>query len=594
MKKLFIMFLTFTLLCSILFSINISSYEAKKSGNFQYTLLKNGTAKVIYIGTDQNLIIPKTIDGYKITVFDYTKNENITSVTIPPNIHTLCYGAFNDCDSLKTVTLSSGLKTIESSAFENCSSLTEITIPGSVNNINNYAFSYCTSLKSVVIQDGVKDIKDEVFSFCKKLTNISIPDSVTHVGEDAFLFTPWFKKQPNGFVFAGKNLYKYKGKCPSKLTIPEGTKSICSSAFGDDYSFYGSNLQKVSIPDSVITIGFSAFAGCDDLKKVKLGKNITSIGAEAFSTCQKLAEIEIPNTVTKIGFSAFAGCEKLRYVTIGKGLRKLGNSDSTGSSVPFSGCENLKKFKVHKENKYFSSKNGVLFNKSQTELVAYPNKKSTSYSIPKGVKIIKAGAFYMCNNLKKVVFPKTLVEIKYAAFMFSSIRIFKAPDNLKFIRPYAFYGCDYLEKAVISKKLQKIGNNAFSGCSKLKKLTFNATNCKFGVERQYWDNSLIFGSDKNLKTIIIGKNVKNVPADLFNDVIALNLNKVVIHKNIKSISVKAFDRTKSQNKKPLTSSDSKVISITQKGNLTLEGNGVSTVTFKCGRKKRNVTFVVTS
>ncbi len=221
---------------------------------------------------DTDIVIPETIDGYRVTgIMTETKDDhgnltsgfsqNITSVVIP-----------------KSVT------GIGDRAFSGRTSLASVVIPDSVTDIGRCAFQYCTSLTGITIPNSVTSIGDSAFSWCTSLASVMIPDSVTRIGDSAF-----------------------RG-CTSLVgaVIPNSVKSISWGTFYDCKS-----LASVEIPNSVTSIGWDAFCDCTSLAGVEIPDSVTSIGNGAFSRCTNLASAVIPASVTSMGEYTFHECMSL-------------------------------------------------------------------------------------------------------------------------------------------------------------------------------------------------------------------------------------------------------------------------------------------
>ena len=237
--------------------------------------------------------------------------ENINSVVIENGVANIREYAFCHCENLSYITIPSSITSIETYAFYNCSGLTSIEIPNSVTSIGNRAFSYsglidvvipnsvtriesqvfseCHNLRSIVIPNSVTSIGGEAFCYCNSLTCVVIPNSVTSIGGGAFVGTAWYDNQPDGIVYAGKVLYKYKGTMPANtsIVVKEGTLGIAGSAFRSC-----SGLKSIVIPNSVTNIGNGTFEGCSGLTSVTSqipAENLFTISSYVFDGIDKTA-----------------------------------------------------------------------------------------------------------------------------------------------------------------------------------------------------------------------------------------------------------------------------------------------------------------
>ncbi len=288
----------------------------------------------------------------------------------------------------------------------------------------------------------------------------------------------------------------------TSVTIPSTVKSI------GDYAFRGcTGLAEITIPSSVTSIGSYAFYGCSGLTRTNVPESVTTISDYTFCNCTCLTEIDIPNALTSIGDYAFFGCASLTEINIPEKVTSIGD-------YAFSACTGLKKFEVAESNEYFCAKDGVLYSKDMTVLVAFPCGSSLlpAFSVPESVTTISAGAFYGCTGLTSVTIPSSVTKIGAGAFR----------------------DCTGLISLTIPNSVTSIGDYAFYNCTGLTEVNFNATACTSAGS----SSSPVFSGSGNKATLNIGNNVTRLYRYLFSDF--TGLAKVVIGNSVTEIEDCAF------------------------------------------------------
>ena len=253
---------------------------------------------------------------------------------------------------------------------------------------------------------------------------------------------PDYEPSSEGLLFTSYNngtcCVEAIGKCtdaaiiiPSKSPNDDVVIKIGSKAFKNN-----KNIISVTIPNTVKTIGYSAFENCTKLKYLNLSDGLNLIDSDAFSGCTSLNIVDIPDTVTKIASKAFYKCTGLGKVTLPNGLTTIEFS-------VFEGCRIL-----------------------------------NNISIPKTVTKIDTAAFKDCAYLSTLVLPDNLTEIGLSAFSgCTKLNIVTIPSGVTKIENFTFYQCESLTSIVLHENVSHLGNWAFYGCKNLAQITIENKDC---------------------------------------------------------------------------------------------------------------------
>ena len=540
--------------CSALTSINVSADNEYYSSVDGVLFNKDQTELICYFGekTD-SYTIPDNVTS--IVAGAFFGHASFTSITMPCvyggylgyifGVSSYSYNSSYVPSSLKTVILTDKCTEIPENAFYGCNSLTGVTIPESVTDIGDYAFCNCSSLTDITIPNSVKSIGKNTFYDCDSLTSVTIPDSVTSIGNYAFYDCDSLTSITIGNNVTSIGEYTFYD-CDSltNTVIGNSVNSIGSFAFYDCDSLTG-----ITIPDSVTNIGMYAFADCSNLTSITIGNNVTSIGNDAFSNCESLTSAVIPDSVTNIGRYAFAFCKKLTSITIPDSVTNIGeraftDCDSLTSVVigngvknmsvnAFGHCSALTAINVSADNEYYSSVDGVLFNKDKTELICCPGGKSCTYTIPDRVTSIGNEAFSGCESLTNLIIPESVMSIGIRAFQscynLSSITIF---DNVTSIGERAFSATEYWrDSSNWEDGVLYIGNHLLEAKTDIS----GAYTVKSGTKTIA---DYAFVKCDGLTSITIPDSVTNIGKYAFYN--CSNLTSVIISESVTSIGGSAF------------------------------------------------------
>lgn len=293
-------------------------------------------------------------------------------------------------------------------------------------------------ITDVYIGDGVTHISNAAFAFCPNLRSITIPASVTSIGNNSFY-------ECTGLV---------------NITIPNGVVSIGWSAFEKC-----TKLKSISIPGSVTSIGSSAFQKCKSLESIDIPSSITTISSHTFMECDNLKTVKLPGTLQNINFCAFAYCYSLSSIKIPASVVNI-------EQEAFLACHSLM-IDVDNSNPYYSTLDGVLFDKSRTFLHSYSKDKiCPQYTIPSTVKHVGDASFLACEYLTDITIPYGVERIGMDTFAYcKKITNVVLPNSVTTVDPGGFLQCSSLRNAVLSTGMSVFTPFMFAGCANLVSVT---------------------------------------------------------------------------------------------------------------------------
>ena len=447
------------------------------SGSWKYAeKLDNSLIIVKYLGSSSTVSVPNLINEKivkNIHSYCFSSKDKIQSITIPNSVISIGSGAFSGCSGLTKVNitdLAAWFKITFDNEYANPlyyahhlylnnTELTEITIPNSITKINNYALCGASLIARVYIPSSVTTIaassayyspfygwNNSAVIFCEAESKPDAWGSFWNYNSSNTQLTVVWRanesQQNDDWIYIEKtngtiNLVRYIGSA-TNIFVPSliGGKSVAE--ISDKCFIDQATITQVTIPDSVTSIGFGAFSGCNWLTSLTIPfinnylgymfgassysdnssfipgslKTIivtggTSIASDAFSGCSGLTSITLPNGLTSIKGSAFSGCGGLTSITIPNSVISIGSS-------AFSGCSGL-----------------------------------TSITIPNGLTNIESFVFSGCSGLTSITIPGSVTSIGSSAFS----------------------GCSGLTSITIPNSVTSIGESVFRNCTSLENLT---------------------------------------------------------------------------------------------------------------------------
>lgn len=400
------------------------------------------------VGVFTDLVIPSSIDGYKVTeIADeaFVGNTSIKSVSIPSSVMRIGTWAFGNCASLESVELYNGVTELSDFAFDGCKKLKSFDVPNSVTYIGRSVFGSCDALETVNLPYSVTYINGyDLFYHCYALKSISLPEGLTSIENYAFaecysLTYIGIPSTVTSIDYTNGNMFR---SCDSigevrgfKGTVAESFANYIGAKFTEYDSYDGFSYTTGSDGNIIITKYAGNSSSVYIPSKID-GKNVTSIGSKCFEW-RPMSYLYIPETVTSISETAFRG------------------------------LTNLKNIDVSSQNTEYTVSNGCLYTKNMKTLLLVPRNVSGVFVVPDGVESLCGSCFQSCSDLTKIVLPSSLKTISMFSFRDTGISSIKIPSGVSAIDEYAFMDCKNLASVTLNYGLEKIFDGAFENCKSL-------------------------------------------------------------------------------------------------------------------------------
>lgn len=398
---------------------------------------------------------------------------------------------------------------------------------------------------SIIVDPGWQDWRDHKYLssvMCKFFDNREID-----YREDEVIY-----EQNGSDGYAAKHIFTLTLKieddvlvkiCSQKkhVKIPENVKRIEATAYSLGW---GSSLESVELPHSLVEIGSFAFRDCEKLEQISIPEGVVKIGKYAFNKCISLKTIELPKSLVEIEENAFSRCIGLRQITIPDGVKVIGknafsecinleqvslpktlNDIGTGA---FHFCNNLSKISIDEGNTCLSLDNGCLIHNTGNDIVLIRSIEGSS--IPEGISKIGDGAFSGRTEITEAIIPDSVTVIGKRAFTdCTELKTVTLPSRIKEIAASAFAYCEKLSEISIPEGVEIIGVEAFLGCNGLKKIVLPDT---IQIIESY-----AFFECFSLTDISIPSSLTELGSYAFN---GTGLTHLFIPKELKSIGEAAF------------------------------------------------------
>lgn len=419
--------------------------------------------------------------------------NKLSSFEIPKSVHYIGEQAFQSCQAFQSFVWPEALSNISDGVLQNCGNLTSVTIPTTVKRIGKSSFMGCRKLTSISIPSSVTTIDDQAFSGCELMTSFEVPATVTKLGTGVWDNCP---KLTSLTVSADNPVYDSREECnaiieteSNRLVISTANTTVPSTvtAIGD-YAFQNSNIESLTLPSGLRSIGKNAFSSCSKLTAMTFPEGLQSIGESAFFG-SSLESITLPATMKEINSYVFWASYNLKTVVIPANIEKVG-------SWAFLSCRNLTDVYCYRAtppvfgSRAFETFTGTLHVPAAAveaykadvnwgkfaNIVAINEGTGISYTYDPATLTATLVGYNNRNNSQLILHSKTLYSgqtykvAHIGANVFENhteIQSIQLPDSLTTLGSNALSSCTALRKITLPASLSSVGADALSSCGKL-------------------------------------------------------------------------------------------------------------------------------
>jgi len=481
--------------------------------------------------------------------------HSLTSVIIPISVKIIGDNSFYQARALKTLSFSSNLESVSPTAFVGCDSLESFDVDSKNEKISSINGILVENPDTLIAYPPGKSDKD-----------YTIPDQIQSVYNLAFYSCNNIEILRLNKVISLEQLAIYGCSSLKQIFISQVTIGLQVSTIEECKSLERINVDKTNIylndidgilvqrgviilcppnhpnktiilPNTITSIEIHSFMKCHNIESISFPLSLTSINKEAFMGAISLKSVTIPDSVTYIATAMFKDCISLESIVFGK-ITRIPSNFLYGSriktlSIPktiqtinddaFNGMACLQSIVVGNDHEYFSSVNGVLFNKKGDVLIHYPsNHPNKVFTLKSGQSLINNDVFQNAVNLESF----TVESGAYSFISFNGIlynayyQIIQIPQNIQ------------LETIVLSEHASFIGDYVFKGLQKVKRFEMPKKNSFLsiidGVLYDSYEKKIIFvPPNYSNETIKIGKEITSIQTGAFQ--LCQNIKKIEVH-----------------------------------------------------------------